>query len=76
MKIGKNIYMIFHSVYSVQFPFFVSISDIQLFGLREREEVSGYPPVASLHWGLFTFRPAVCEETQGFTGDQLQRAMV
>jgi hypothetical protein len=27
-----------------------------------------YPPIASLHWGLLTFRPAVCHFylTQGF----------
>ncbi|MDR1403457.1 MAG: hypothetical protein LBJ60_07140, partial [Tannerellaceae bacterium] len=39
------------------------------FRLTGREEVSCYPPIATLHWGLFTFRPAVCEETQDFAGD-------
>jgi hypothetical protein len=50
--------MIFHSVYSVQCPFFVSISDIQP-SLEGGEELFGYPPIATLHWGLLIFRPAV-----------------
>jgi hypothetical protein len=36
---------------------------------RRAKEVSGYLPVATLHWGLFTCRPAVCEETQDLAGD-------
>jgi hypothetical protein len=69
-KSGQYIYIYVGATLVVALPLAVALPLVVALPLAGRDVMLSpnrcYPPVATLHWGLFTCRPAVCEEAPDF----------